>query len=125
MSVHSPPALTIEAEDRRDAYIVRIEGELDLGGCPDFDLALVEAEQSQARRIVLDLEELTFIDSTGLGSLVKASRRSASNGNRLEVTRGRGQPAYIFRLTGLDRALPLSDPALCPAIRGSGTRLRN
>lgn len=117
MSVQSRPTLYIESAYNPDACVVRIEGELDLAGCPELDLALCEAEQAPVRRIILDLEDLTFIDSAGLRSLLSASRRSASNRNRLEVTRGKGQPAYMFGLTGLERVLPLTDPALCPAIR--------
>jgi anti-anti-sigma factor len=117
MSLQSLPILSVEAELGPDAYVLRIEGELDMAGCPELDRALREAEQAEARRIILDLEALTFIDSSGLGVLVMASRRSASNGKRLEVTRGRGQPAEMFRLTALDQTLPLTDPALCPAIR--------
>ena len=114
------PCLSIDTEHQSDAYVIRLVGELDLGGCPDLELALAEAEQSQPRRIVLDLEELTFIDARGLRSLVNATRRSACNGNCLQITRGRGVVADMFRLTALDRRLPLTEPAQCPAIRGAG-----
>ena len=114
------PFLRIDAEHQRDAYVVRTVGELDLSGCPDLDVALDAAEQTQARRIILDLEELTFIDSIGLRTLLQASRRSASNGNRLQITRGKGHPAKMFRLTGLDEVLPLTDPCLCPAVDDAG-----
>ena len=99
------PLLTIEAESQADAYVIRIIGELDLEGCPELESALQEAEGAQMHRIIVDLEGLTFIDSVGLGTILRASRRSASAGNRLQITRGRGQPAEIFRLTGLDRTL--------------------
>ena len=113
-------ALRIEAAQQPDAYVIGIEGELDLTGCADLDLALAEAEQTQARRIILDLEGLTFIDTSGLASLMKASRRSASNGGRLQITSGRGQPAELFRMTGFDKVVPLTHPAMCPALRGTG-----
>lgn len=117
----SPPSfLTIHAEHQRDAYVIRVEGNLDLTGCPDLDGALAAAERTQARRIILDLEELTFIDSTGLEALLRASHRSASDGNRLELTRGKGYPADMLRLTGLDMTLPLTEAALCPAVRDKG-----
>jgi anti-anti-sigma factor len=114
------PLLTIESESQADTYVIRIVGELDLGGRPDLESALQEAERSQADRIIVDLEALTFIDSVGLATLLETSRRSASDGNRLEITRGRGQPAEIFRLTGLEKVLPLADPGLCPAIQEAG-----
>ena len=114
------PFLSIDAEHQSDAYVVRIVGELDLSGCAEFDLALEAAEQSQAGRIVIDLEELTFIDSIGLRTLLQASRRSASNGNRLQITHVEGHPAKLFRLTGLDEVLPLTDSSLCPAVHDAG-----
>ena len=118
----SHPFLTIDAEHQSDAYVVRITGELDLSGCPDVELALEQAEQSEADRIIVDLEELTFIDSIGLRTLLQASRRSASNGNRLQLTRGKGHPAKMFRLTGLDKVVPLTDPCLDPAVRDATWR---
>ena len=116
----APPLLAIEAENQPHAYVIRITGELDLAGCPALESALQEAERAHADRIIVDLEALTFIDSVGLGTLLRTSRRSASDGNRLEITRGKGQPAEILRLTGLDRALPLADPSLCPAVHDAG-----
>ena len=112
--------LTIDAEHQRAAYVIRIVGELDFSGCPDLGRALEAAEQTQADRIIIDLEALTFIDSIGLRTRAEASRRSASNGNRLQLTRGKGHPAKMFRLTGLDEVLPLADPALCPAVQDAG-----
>lgn len=112
------PYLTIHTEHQSDAYVIELEGELDSIGCPDLDIALVEAERTNAPRIVLDLEQLTFIDAAGMRALLWASRRSAANGARLQMTRGVGHPADMFRLTALDQTLPLTDPALCPAIQG-------
>lgn len=110
----------IDTAQQTGGYVIRIEGELDAGGCRDLELALAAAEQAQAGRIILDLEELTFIDAAGLTTLLEASRRSASNGNRLQMTRGNGHPADMFRLTGLDLTLPLTDPALCPSLPQPG-----
>lgn len=100
----------IDAAHQGDAYVVRIQGELDMAGCPALERALGEADRSQVDRILLDLEELTFIDARGLNAILQASRRSASNGNRLQITRGKGQVARIFRLSELDKNLPFSDP---------------
>ena len=118
----SPPHrfLTIDAEHQGAAYVIRIVGELDCSGCPDLGRALEAAEQTQADRIIIDLEALSFIDSIGLRTLLQASRRSASNGNRLQLTRGKGHPAKMLRLTGLDEVLPLADPALYPAVHDAG-----
>ena len=83
-------------------YVVCLKGELDLSGSPQLEAALVEAEQSHAKAIVVDLGELTFVDSSGLAVLVDAARRSATNGDQLRLTRARDHVARVFRLTGLD-----------------------
>jgi anti-sigma B factor antagonist len=100
------PTLRIDAVQGPDACLILLRGELDLEGCPGLEHALREAERTEARRIVLDLEQLTVIDSAGLGTLLNASRRSATNGKRLQMTRGTGHVADMFRLTALDRTLP-------------------
>jgi anti-anti-sigma factor len=76
-----------------------------------LERALREAEASQAVRILLDLEELTFIDAAGLSVLVAAWRRSTTSENRLQVTQGKGSVADLFRLTALDVVLPFVSPA--------------
>ena len=91
-----------------DTYAIRIKGELDLSECPRLEQALRKGEASHATRILLDLEGLTFVDAAGLSVLVMAWRRSMSDGNRLRVTRGRGNVAYMLHLTALDTVLPFS-----------------
>lgn len=94
-------------------YVVCLKGELDLSRSPQLEAALLEAEQSHAKQIVVDLDELTFVDSSGLAVLVNAARRSATNGDQLRITPGRDQVARVFRLTRLDTALPfLVEPGL-------------
>jgi anti-anti-sigma factor len=104
------PLLRIEAVDEPDAYVIRVDGELDLSGSSDLESALAEAERSQAGQIVVDLDGLRSIDARGLQTLLAASRRSASNGSRLRLTRGTGEVSRMLRLTMLDLTLPFTDP---------------
>ena len=105
-SAFFPPLFGISTAREDNTYAIRIEGELDLFECPRLEHALREGEASHATRILLDLEELTFVDAAGLSVLVMAWRRSMSNGNRLRVTRGRDNVAYMLHLTALDTVLP-------------------
>lgn len=92
------------------AYVVALFGELDLAGCAALETALIEAEQSGAASIVVDIENLTFTDSRGMNVLMEAAERSAGS-ERLRVTRGTGQVARALRITGLDARLPTGAPA--------------
>jgi anti-sigma B factor antagonist len=101
-----PPLFALTAAKKVDSYVICVEGELDLSECPRLEHALREAEASQAIRILLDLQKLTFIDAAGLSVLVTAWRRSVGNGDRLRVSHGRDNVAYMFHLTALDTVLP-------------------
>lgn len=61
--------------------------------------------------VVTDLRELDFIDSTGLGVLVRAHRRMMDAGNRFVLIEGGGQVRRLLELTGLHQQLTVvSDP---------------
>jgi anti-sigma B factor antagonist len=99
----SGPELEIRVEETDDTYVVRLLGELDLSGVPEVNEALAAAEASGARSLLVDIEELTFVDSTGLSALLRVSRR---NDGRLLFTRGSGHVAEMLRMTGIDQSLP-------------------
>ena len=105
---YSQPQSGIEIESCQEGggYIIQVRGELDLASCPELEEEIELAERTDAVRIVIDVDELDFIDSTGLGVLLVAKRRADRDGNRLRFTRGSGQVADLFRLTALDKTLP-------------------
>lgn len=100
------PRFAIQASRRGTTYVVRALGELDLEHTEEFRRAIEEAEATDALRVVVDLDGLWFIDSTGLRTLVAAARRNAGDASRLRFTRGTGDVAAMFRLTALDQTLP-------------------
>ena len=107
------PGLRVGAVHHRKTYVVRVQGELDLAGCPELQRALDEAERSDAKQIFLDLEGLTFIDVAGVRVIQAASRRSARNRSRLQISRGDWRVARVFGILGLE-SLPFIDAALVP-----------
>ena len=72
-----PESFTVRTEQHGDATLVVPAGELDLATAPALDSALARAfERGAAPRVVLDLRELEFIDSSGLRTLRTARRRA-------------------------------------------------
>ena len=55
-----------------------------------------------------DLYQVSFIDAAGLGALAGAAARAAAHGASLHVVCARRQTRQLFRLTGLDRPIPLA-----------------
>jgi len=87
---------------------VQVRGELDLSTSPELGEALLQ-ELAGGRSVVLDLSGVTFIDSTGLNTLVGALRSSEANGGRLAL--GPDLPNQVSRvlaITGLDAVLPIA-----------------
>jgi anti-anti-sigma factor len=90
--------------------VIAVEGELDLGVADRIEEELAKAERGEAEAIVLDLSELTFIDSTGIAVLVAAARRSAKDTNRLRIRRSEAPGVRrMLALAGVDGRLPFVD----------------
>jgi stage II sporulation protein AA (anti-sigma F factor antagonist) len=89
--------------------IVALDGELDLASAPELERELLRAEAEGARRIVIDLANLGFMDSTGLQSLLRARERARSNAYELKLRRGPHQVQRVFELTKTVDAFTFED----------------
>jgi anti-anti-sigma factor len=94
--------LSLEITDDGCIATVQVRGELDLATAPQVRACLTELYGSGRRRVVLDLSELDFIDSTGLGVLVAALKRFRSDGGELAVVNPTNRVRKVFELTRLD-----------------------
>lgn len=87
--------------------MVAVTGELDVASAPGLERELAKLET--VTLVVVDLRGLTFIDSTGLGVLVRAHQLAQQQGRRLGLVRGDGQVNRLLSLTGLDEELLVGD----------------
>ena len=101
--------LTIRVARAGDRVALELEGELDMENAATLDEQLLRAEDSDAKRIVLDLSGLEFIDSTGLKAVLLAQRRSTEDSGRLRIVRGTSEVAKLLELTAIDQSLDLLD----------------
>ena len=97
-------SLTIQSEPQ-DARFVSLRGELDGENAKALEDVFIRIEATSASRIVLDLSELEFIDSTGLAVIVRADTRARNDGHVLRLLRPHGQVGRAFELSGLDQLL--------------------
>jgi anti-anti-sigma factor len=104
-----PPEFAVEvAEAAGGVRTVRPAGELDIGTAPKLERALLE-DRVAGDRVVLDLADLEFIDSTGLRVIVHAA--AAAEQGRWELRLRHGRPAVrrVFEISGVLGALPFED----------------
>jgi anti-sigma B factor antagonist len=95
---------TLETGDR--AYLVSVEGELDLYSAPRLQAEL-DALAPDASDVVLDLSQVTFIDSTALGAILAAGRRLREADGRLALVAATDATRKLLALVGVDRVLPI------------------
>jgi anti-anti-sigma factor len=90
-------------------WTIRLEGELDSATVPVLQERLRSALGAKATTLVIDLERLSFIDSTGIEALVVAHRITGSDGDGYEVVfrRPTGDVRRTLSLVGLDTVLPI------------------
>lgn len=86
-----------------DAAIISLKGEVDIYSAPQFKEALVKGIDEGARRIIVDLTEVSFIDSTALGVLVSGAKRVRPQNGGLDIVCADENITRIFEITGLDR----------------------
>jgi anti-sigma B factor antagonist len=92
-----------------DAAIVAVSGELDLMLCIKLAPELNAAVRSAARAVLIDLEDVSMVDSSGLALLLNVFRRPDHAGRQLAVACPMGSPRRAFELTALDRQLPMHE----------------
>ena len=98
----------IAAEQQGDAWVVQLGGELDLYNAEKLREALLELTAQSPERLVLDLREVEFIDSTALGALIEA-RASLPNRRGLLLASPNIETRRALQVSGLDRHLPVHD----------------
>jgi anti-sigma B factor antagonist len=103
----------------RDAAWVHLAGELDLASAPALRDTLRDAE-TRAQIVLLDLRDLTFMDSAGVHAIVRACVRAQRAGRRLILVRGPRQVDRLLALAGVADRLEIDDsPREPPADLGS------
>jgi len=99
--------LTIEVRQEPGYVLVTVAGEVDIATVPQLRQRLA-GPASRGWPLIVDLDQVTFMDAAGLGVLVGAASRAAACGGSLHAVCARHQVRRLFAITGLDRQIPLA-----------------
>ena len=101
--------LGLDVSERGKYAVLSVHGEVDVYTAPKFRERLIELVTEGKHQIVVDLEGVDFLDSTGLGVLVGALKRVRAHEGSLLLVCTQERLLKIFRITGLAKVFPIYD----------------
>ncbi len=101
--------MELEVTSRREGgrTVVTVTGEIDVYTAPDLRERLNGLVAEGRYDLVVDLSDLDFLDSTGLGVLVSALKRVRSHDGALRLVCHEDKILKVFRITGLTKVFPI------------------
>ena len=110
-----PPAFQIDVRPDRERVLVCPSGDLDLATADTVEAQIQELLERGFDRVVIDLRSVTFLDSTGIRTLIAGHKRARAGGQMLSVILGGLATRRPLELSGMDRVLDVeSDGAGAP-----------
>lgn len=97
----------IRTEQQGAVCSVAIDGEIDVYTAPQLRERIVTLIDGGCTNVIVDLSNVGFIDSSGLGVLVSALRRARERDGSVRVVCTQENILKIFRITGLDKVFPI------------------
>lgn len=100
MEARQSQSFGIEVEDDGPSIVLRLSGELDAHAASDLDRAMDEVSTRRPTSVVLDVADVSFIDSSGLRSLMRA-HGAVLGGERLQLRSPQPATLRLLDITGL------------------------
>ena len=99
--------LSLSTREEGDRTIVEVGGEIDVYTAPRLREQLVDLVADGKYHLIVDMERVDFLDSTGLGVLVGGLKRVRAHDGSLRLVCTQERILKIFRITGLTKVFPM------------------
>lgn len=106
----SSPIFEARVDERNGVTLLALCGELDLAAAPELENTIAHLNGSSHKAALIDLRDLSFIDSSGVRALVFALGNLRSSAGRVNVVAASDSVKRVFELLGLDGILNGSTP---------------
>ena len=101
--------LEIDTYAHDDWWVVSVHGEVDIATAPRLREVVIGLVTDGHLYIVVDLDAVDFLDSTGLGAIVGTLKRVRTHGGDLRLVCSNTRIRKVFEITGLDRVFVIAD----------------
>jgi len=92
-------------ENDSNEWLVVLKGELDLACANNLKEELYKAVEEKFADVVIDMTDLEYIDSTGIGVLVGLMKKLRTDGKDIKISNAKDNVKRIFKITGLDQII--------------------
>jgi anti-sigma B factor antagonist len=99
--------LRLDSREEGDWTILDVKGEIDLYSSSTLREKIIQLVDEGRTRLIVNLTEVGFMDSSGLGVLVGALKRLTERGGKLVLACPEGSPLKVLTITGLDKVFPI------------------
>ncbi|MDN5892982.1 MAG: STAS domain-containing protein [Nocardioides sp.] len=103
--------LTLETRDGDGSTIVAVEGEIDVYTASKLRDKITELVAAGNHHLIIDMEGVEFLDSTGLGVLVGGLKKVRTHDGSLQLICNQDRLLKIFRITGLSKVFTIHESA--------------
>jgi len=101
--------LKIDIDEKDGIVLLSLDGEVDVYTAPKLKSRLIDLVDQGKFKIIVDLEKVDFMDSSGLGVLVGSLKRVRSHDGTIALVCTQENILKIFRITGLVKVFPIFD----------------
>ena len=95
--------MPVNIENKNGLTVCHIEGEIDINTSPGIKKSLDKLLQSKTPKIIVNLAKVTYVDSSGLATLVEILKNMRSYGGRLRLTNLSPKVKSLFEITKLEK----------------------
>ncbi|NEU31459.1 STAS domain-containing protein [bacterium LRH843] len=100
--------ITIRKELENNEMVVYLAGEIDVYSAPQLRETLVPLSKQKGKHVIVDLSDIQYIDSTGLGIFIGALKAAHANKGELKLRGMSERVQRLFSITGLDEVMTIS-----------------
>ena len=103
--------LSLQTREVDSRTIVSVGGEIDVYTAPKLREHLIDLVSAGSYHLIIDMESVDFLDSTGLGVLVGGLKKVRAHDGSMELICSQDRLLKIFRITGLAKVFVIHDTA--------------
>lgn len=95
--------MAVKVETKNDLTVCYVDGEININSSPDIKKAFDKLISKKTPRVVINLSKVTYVDSSGLATLVEILKNMRSYGGKMRLTNLSSKIKSLFEITKLEK----------------------